>query len=240
MIKAMKKTICLILIILLCIPFVGCTKRITAQTEYHDRIAGLEQYVLESMGDYIGFEEPYYNESKTGNFIYMKIYFLTDYLENRKEKSLDQVVNETRMLINEYMIDNPDFFLNDGYDIEIDFRILNDVMFSSANPVKSTVASVSNQTGIIKRSDEDIYEYLYTLALENEDLEYIKTISDVKMIYLTKSNITQILDVVDHCPNIERVVVYTSEMAEELNELRSNVTFVAESDMGYAGIYKNQ
>ena len=235
-----KKTLCLLLIILLCIPFAGCKRRITAQTVYHDRIAGLERYVLESMGDYIGFEEPYYNESKTGNFIYMKIYFLTDYLENRKEKSLDQVVNETRMLINEYMIDNPDFFLNDGYDIEIDFRILNDVMFSSANPTKKRVATISNRTYTIERNEEVLYEYLYTLELEDEDLEFIKTVSDIKMIYLMRSNKTQILDVVDHCPNIERVVVYTYEMKEELSELRPNVTFVAESDMGYAGIYKNQ
>ena len=224
--RTIKKSICLLLIILLCIPFVGCTRKFAAQTVYHDRIAGLEQYVLKSMGDYIGFEEPYYNESKTGNYIYMKIYFLTDYLENRKEKSLDQVVNETRKLINEYMSDNPDFFLNDGYDIEIDFRILNDVMFSSANPVKSEVATVSNQTGIFKGTDEVLYDYLYTLDLAEDDLDYIKTMSDIKMIVLMNEDITQILDVVDHCPNIERVVVYTSEMAEELNELRPNVTFV--------------
>ena len=235
-----KKALLLILIILRCIPFAGCTRRTTAQTQYHDRIAGLEQYVLESMGDYIKFNEPQIIETEDAKYLYIQACFLTDYLENQEEKSLDQVVNETRMRINEYMTDNPDFFLNDGYDIEIDFRILNDVMFSSANPVKSTVASVSNQTGIIKRSDEDIYEYLYTLELEDEDLEFLKTVSDIKMIYLMRSNTTQILDVVDHCPNIERVVVYTSEMAEELNELRSNVTFVAESDMGYAGIYKNQ
>ena len=106
----MKKTICLLLIMLLFIPFVGCTKRITAQTVYHDRITGLERYVLESMGDYIGFEKPHYSESNTGNLIYMRIYFLTDYLENQEEKSLDQVVNETRIQINKYMADNPDFF----------------------------------------------------------------------------------------------------------------------------------
>jgi len=108
-------------------------------------------------------------------------------------------------------------------------------MFSSANPVKKEVATVSNRTYIINRNEEVLYEYLYTLELEDEDLEFIKTVSDIKMIYLMRSNKTQILDVVDHCQNIERVVVYTSEMAEELNELRSNVTFVAESDMGYAG-----
>jgi len=224
--QLIKKTLCLLLIILLCIPFVGCTKRITAQTVYHDRIADLERYVLESMGDYIGFEEPHYSESKTGNLIYMRIYFLTDYLENQEDKSLDQVVNETRIQINKYMADNPDFFLNDNYEIVIDFVILNDVMFSSANPVKSEVATVSNRTGITDRNNRVFYEYLYTLALEDEDLEYIETITDAKMIFLIKSNITQILDVVDHCPNIERVVVYTSEMAEELNELRPNVTFV--------------
>ena len=224
--KVFKKTLCFLLIMLLCVPFAGCTRRTTAQTQYHDRIADLERYVLESMGDYIGFEEPHYNESNTGNLIYMRIYFLTDYLENKEDKSLDQVVNETRIQINKYMADNPDFFLNDNYEIVIDFVILNDVMFSSANPVKSEVATVSNQTGITDRNNRVFYEYLYTLALEDEDHEYIETISDVKMIFLIKSNITQILDVVDHCPNIERVVVYTSEMAEELNELRPNVTFV--------------
>ena len=98
--------------------------------------------------------------------------------------------------------------------------------FSSANPIKLKIATVSNLTGIIEGTDEVFYDYLYNLALGDEDLEYIKTISDIKMIYLIKSNITQILDVVDHCQNIERVVVYTSEMAEELNELRPNVTFV--------------
>ncbi len=224
--KVFKKTLCFLLIMLLCVPFAGCTRRTTAQTQYHDRIADLERYVLESMGDYIGFEEPHYNESNTGNLIYMRIYFLTDYLENKEDKSLDQVVNETRIQINKYMADNPDFFLNDNYEIVIDFVILNDVMFSSANPVKSEVATVSNQTGITDRNNRVFYEYLYTLALEDEDHEYIETISDVKMIFLIKSNITQILDVVDHCQNIERVVVYTSEMAEELNELRPNVTFV--------------
>ena len=195
---------------------------------------------MKSMGDYIGFYDALYSESKSSKYVYMKIYFLTDYLESEQEKSLDQVVNETRILINEYMRDNPDFFFNDGYNIEIEFRILNDVMFSSANPTKKRVATISNRTYLIERNEEVLYEYLYTLELEDEDLEFIKTVSDIKMIYLMRSNKTQILDVVDHCPNIERVVVYTSEMAEELNELRSNVTFVAESDMGYAGIYKNQ
>jgi hypothetical protein len=212
--RIIKKTICLILIILLCIPFVGCTKRITAQTEYHDRIAGLEQYVLESMGDYIKFNEPQIIETEDAKYLYIQACFLTDYLENQEVKSLDQVVNETRMRINEYMTDNPDFFLNDDYEIVVDFVILNDIMFSSANPVKSTVATVSNRTGITERNNRVFYEYLYTLALEDEDLEYIETISDVKMIFLKKSNTTQILDVVDHCPNIERVVVYTSEMAK--------------------------
>ena len=195
---------------------------------------------MKSMGDYIGFYDALYSESKSSKYVYMKIYFLTDYLESEQEKSLDQVVNETRILINEYMRDNPDFFFNDGYNIEIEFRILNDVMFSSANPTKKRVATISNRTYLIERNEEVLYEYLYTLELEDEDLEFIKTVSDIKMIYLMRSNKTQILDVVDHCPNIERMVVYTSEMAEELNELRSNVTFVAESDMGYAGIYKNQ
>ena len=238
--NAIKKTICLLLILLLCVPFAGCIKRFTAQTVYNDRIEGLEKYVLKSMGDYIGFYDALYSESKSSKYVYMKIYFLTDYLESEQEKSLDQVVNETRILINEYMRDNPDFFFNDGYNIEIEFRILNDVMFSSANPTKKRVATISNRTYLIERNEEVLYEYLYTLELEDEDLEFIKTVSDIKMIYLMRSNKTQILDVVDHCPNIERVVVYTSEMAEELNELRSNVTFVAESDMGYAGIYKNQ
>ena len=181
---------------------------------------------MKSMGDYIGFYDALYSESKSSKYVYMKIYFLTDYLESEQEKSLDQVVNETRILINEYMRDNPDFFFNDGYNIEIEFRILNDVMFSSANPTKKRVATISNRTYLIERNEEVLYEYLYTLELEDEDLEFIKTVSDIKMIFLIKSNITQILDVVDHCPNIERVVVYTYEMKEELSELRPNVTFV--------------
>jgi len=103
--RTIRKIICLFLIILLCISFAGCKRRITAQTVYHDRIAGLEQYVLESMGDYIRFEFLDFNESKSGKHIDIKICFLTDYLENQEGTSLDQVVNETRMLINEYMID---------------------------------------------------------------------------------------------------------------------------------------
>jgi len=131
------------------------------------------------------------------------------------------------------MADNPDFFLNDDCKITIDFVILNNIMFSSANPVKRKVASVSNRTGIMKGTDLVLYDYLYTLALADEDLEFIKTVSDIKMIGLTTKDIPQILDVVDHCPNIERVVVSTSEMAEELNGLRSNVTFIAYSDLTY-------
>jgi hypothetical protein len=131
------------------------------------------------------------------------------------------------------MADNPDFFLNDDYEIEVDFVILNNIMFSSASSVKSKVASVSNRTGILESTGLVFYDYLYTLALEDEDLEFIKTVSDIKMIGLITKDIPQILDVVDHCPNIERVVVRTSEMAEELNGLRSNVTFIAYSDLTY-------
>ncbi len=228
-----KKTLCLILIILLCIPFTGCKKKTTAQTVYHDRIAGLEQYVLETMGSYIKFDKPQIIETKSSKCIYWQACFLTDYLEDQEKKSLDQVVNETRMLINEYMINNPDFFLNDAYAINIDFVILNDIMFSSANPIKLKIATVSNLTGIIEGTDEVFYDYLYNLALGDEDLEYIKTISDIKMIGLLDQDITQILDVVDHCPNIERVIVRTSEMEEELNKLRPNVTFVAVTDLTY-------
>ncbi len=233
MIKAMKKTICLILIILLCIPFTGCTYKILPQTQYHDRIAGLEQYVLESMGDYIKFDEPQFYEDQISRHFYIQACFLTDYLENQEEKSQDQVVNETRMLINEYMIDNPDFFLNNDYSLDIRFVILNNIMFSSANPIKLKVASVSNRTGIFEGTDEVLYDYLYTLDLAEDDLEYIKTMSDIKMIVLMNEDIPQILDVVDHCPNIERVIVSTSEMAEELNGLRSNVTFIGYSDIRY-------
>ena len=233
--RTIKKSICLLLITLLCIPFTGCTYKIVPQTKYHDRIAGLEQYVLESMGDYIKFNEPQIIETEDAKYLYIQACFLTDYLENQEEKSLDQVVNETRMRINEYMTDNPDFFLNDNYRIKIPFIILNNVRFSSANPIERYVAIVGNETGIIEGTHEVLYDYLYALALDDEDIEYIKTISDIKMIILMKKDITQILDVVDHCPNIERVLVSTSEMADELNELRPAVTFVAYSDAGYTG-----
>jgi len=228
-----KKTLCLLLIILLCISFAGCKRRITAQTEYHDRIAGLEQYVLETMGSYIKFNEPQIIETSNSKCIYLQACFLTDYVEDQEEISLDQVVNETRIRINEYMADNPDFFLNDDYSLDIRFVILNNIMFSSANPIKLTVASVSNRTGIFEGTDEVLYDYLYTLDLAEDDLEYIKTMSDIKMIVLMNEDIPQILDVVDHCSNIERVIVSTSEMAEELSELRSNVTFIGYSDIRY-------
>jgi len=90
--RTIKKSICLLLITLLCIPFTGCTYKIVPQTKYHDRIAGLEQYVLKSMGSYIRFEEPKFNETQNANSVFMRICFLTDYLDDQEKSTVFRTI----------------------------------------------------------------------------------------------------------------------------------------------------
>ena len=88
-------------------------EKVEKQTEYHESVSELEEYVLNEMGDYISFKEPSIDEDNIT--ISWGIYFVSDYYNDESQKQtyspLD-VMEDTRHLINDFLLDNPNYFIN--------------------------------------------------------------------------------------------------------------------------------
>lgn len=124
----MKKTLSLILkglIIIICIVVLlvvavllinhygGGKQAIKLKQETHSRVADLEQYVYDTLGGSIYFGEPEIDdELKTATIII---------IEDENDYHIDEF-DMARCLINQYLEDNPDCFLNNGYRIRLSYN----------------------------------------------------------------------------------------------------------------------
>lgn len=198
----------------------GCTReKITyRQTEYHEETAELEEYILGVMGDYICFDEPSIDESSGTTTIW--ILFLTDYINDENlmnEQSPISVMEETRLLLNDFVEENPSYFDNNkvfvsfAYQEYIDhgdgYGIISNY-FLNTNDIEDSFCFADYEERLIV---DDISGMVFDGVRETvlDDFE----------------NSDAVLDIIEHMPDIEKVYV-DDDLIDELSEVRPDIEFL--------------
>ena len=85
-----------------------------SQKDYHEGVEEVERYVLDSMGRYIIFCEPEFDEYT----VVWEVNIRESYTRSDKDKTYEEISNETVSLIEDYLLNHPDHLLN-SYDLYI-------------------------------------------------------------------------------------------------------------------------
>lgn len=217
--EAYLNTLGIILIVfsfLLC----GCARYVTVekQTEYHEEVAGLEEYLLDNVGDYLRFEQSDIIEDE--KYFEWHMTFVSDYTRNEElvsEHSYLEIMENTRVLFNEFLNTNPDYFLNEGYRITCEFYLA---------PDRSPESTTHNEIlGVISNRFND-NRFLGAVDYTN----YIIKAPDLGLTFTGVEHVTvpfyadldTAVEIVDSFPDLKQVV-YESDYATELAELRPDI-----------------
>ena len=189
------------------------------QTEYHDQVAGLEQYVLEEYDEYIEFLTP---EEENGQ-IEWDMYFLRSYMRNddmMDSKSIYEIMEGVRERINEYLCSNKlEYF--DGKAVLIRFWRPDITMFS-IDKSDVVIGWIYNYD----YADTTLVHDTFTSVAYYPDFDWncIKGKDDIYQLEIKDTPVETVLEVIDSLPNI-RYVYVSHEYREELSELRPDVEF---------------
>jgi len=85
-----------------------------SQKAYHEGVEDIEHYVLDSMGIYIVFCEPEFDEYT----VVWEVDIRESYTRSDKDKTYEEISNDTVSLIEDYLLNHPDHLLN-SYDLYI-------------------------------------------------------------------------------------------------------------------------
>lgn len=219
----MKKAISFIIVIaiLFCTFFFeGCTReKITyRQTEYHEGFEELEQSVLETMGDYICFDEPLVDESTGKTTIW--ILFLTDYINDENliiDYSPIDVMEETRLLMSGFLEDNPSYFNNKKVSVSF---------------VYQEYIDHGEGYGIIKNylinSDivEDSFCFVdYSTRLIVDDIAGLGFFGVKETVLNDIKDSAEVLSIIQQMPDVEKVYV-DDDLIDELSSARPDIEFI--------------
>ncbi len=218
--KLLLVTICLFLIS-------GCAhhEKYIKQTDYHESMPELEQYVLAEMGDYIAFEDPCIaDESKR---ISISIVLISEYTYNEEllvEYPLLAVMEDTRVKMNEFLSDNPEYFPA-GYYIDVTI---------SVPPDESTISTVRyyelgswrNFSPNKVYSDLSVVEYYGIVGAEN--IQYLNGdgIQVVNLVDYPSDRIDDVLLIIDNLPDVDEVYV-NSYVADDVISQRPDVNVIS-------------
>lgn len=219
-----KKRAIIILIIIAVLLSTSCRQLvIEKQSEYHDSIYDLELCLLEEYGDYYMFEEPNINTDSKRALI--SVVFLTSYINSdNKDKSLLEIMEGTRSLFNDFLADNPDCYLNDGYWIRFAFLEAPDT-YDPQIPYE-TWGTISNCPNGVYITDSSMccidYEFLLS-DLDNSDISF----EGIREINVKRyMNTDFVLNLLERMPDVEVVDVSTDELADYYSEFRPDLQFV--------------
>ena len=203
----------------------GCVRHvyIDKQTEYHEEVSGLEEYLLDHVGEYLRFEKPAIDE--VGKNFGWNMKFVSDYTRDENllaEHPYLEIMENTRQLFNDYLEANPEYYLNDGYNIECRFILAPDGSPDSTTH-EELLGTVSNAP----------YPY---------DVSYLRTVDYVGLInivpgsdlsfegveYITlppRADLDSAIAIVDSFPDLKQVTYY-SDYGSDLAELRPEIEVI--------------
>ena len=114
----MKKLVVVIMILSLFV-LCSCAKN-DGQKEYHEDVADIERVVLNTMDRYITFQKPLYDE----NSVSWQINIRESYTgSDNKDKSYDEICEQTVVLIEEYLEGHPEHRMN-NYEVYLSFWVM--------------------------------------------------------------------------------------------------------------------
>ena len=217
----------IVFIVLMIYPLLtcGCVRHvyIDKQTEYHEEVSGLEEYLLDHVGDYLRCEPPCVIEAD--KFFTWHMTFVSDYTRDEDlvaEHPYLEIMENTRQLFNEYLKENPDYYLNDGYQITCQFYLAPDrspdstahdeILGTVSNdpyPYEDSYLHAVDYYGLIRKAPES--------GLSFEGVEYITL--------PPKSDLETALEIVDSFPDLKQVIYY-SDYGSDLAELRPEIEVI--------------
>ena len=217
-----------IIVLLMCfvmsIPSCERTRRIERQTVYNESISDMEVYLLEDFGDCYIIEEPtILQESKS---IRLTFTFLTSFIHVAKvEGTVVDAMENTRLAINAFLHNNPEYFMNEGYRIYIEFWEASET-YNTSLPPGEMWGALSNRVSRTSTAENYmccVYYSFRTPELDNTDLSFegITAFDCRNMI-----GVDHIKRIIDLMPDLEVVYVY-SDLIQELSDYRPDIEFVS-------------
>ena len=203
----------------------------------HERVADMEQYVYDKVGPNIYFQEPEINEEE--HTVVLKL------IQNEGDMDYSRF-NLARIAINDYLEQDPDYFLNDEYYIDLQYLERNKI---PGDYVDSLISHSTNHFQfdgyyISASSDgnihiNDMYEGVYTLyCMDYYTVEYaygdasITTIDDLS--YTPSYEV--IMEILSNVPNLRYLCIgprddYNDceDIMNYLRETGSDVTILIEA-----------
>lgn len=208
----MKKIVIVMLLIMMCI--VTCCTRVLVvdkQSQYHELTEDLEKYVLYSLSEYIVFDEPVIKE----DFFYCNVTFVSGFATDAEEYDYIVIMEETRLLINEYLDNNKEYFLNDLY-VVFHFYKAPKVYSTGGTMPYEKIGQISNRNG---EEDTDVFISYVNYDYINSETITALHCEDIEEIDLSKKiNYDEVLTIVDSLPNLREVEVYSEYKDKLLND----------------------
>ena len=198
-------------------------EHVDKQTEYHEEVSGLEEYLLDHVGEYLRFEKPAIDE--VGKNFGWNMKFVSDYTRDENllaEHPYLEIMENTRQLFNDYLEANPEYYLNDGYSIECGFILAPDGSPDSTTH-EELLGTVSNDPYPYEDSYLRTVDYYGLIrkapnsGLSFEGVEYITL--------PPKSDLETALEIVDSFPDLKQVIYY-SDYGSDLAELRPEIEVI--------------
>ena len=91
-----------------------------AQKQYHENVEDIEIYVLNTMDRYIYFQDPQYGEVSVSWQVNIRESYTGS---NNKDKSYEEICEQTVALINEYLKEHPEHIMNSN-EMHISFWVM--------------------------------------------------------------------------------------------------------------------
>ena len=203
--------------------FPSCSTKhsvVLKQTEYHDSIYELEEYLLNDMGDYYRIEEP--RVDTDNKIIDIEFDFLSSYIYTGKvDNTIIEVMEDTRIVINTFLLVNPDYYLNDGYLIRVVF--IESPESHSLSP--EIWGRMSNRLFTSSSVEDSLCSVYYNIAsddLLNDNLGF-EGIRELDVQNMQNTNL--VLSLIDRMPDLE-IVNSSLDLIQYYSELRPDIQFV--------------
>lgn len=221
----MKKCLCIALLTIVVAFITSCVAKpliIDQQTEYHEEIRDLEEYLLQSMSAYYMFREPEIDYERKK--ITIDIIFLTSFVNNdNKDKNYLQVMEETRLLVNGYLDDNPDYYLNNDYSMVISFYEAPEYNMNSMPYERYGL--MMNDVNVLKDHHLCQVEYADIVNSYISGSVTFEGIREISLDYQYIADVDKILEILRDMPDVETVRVRPVEVMEELSNRRPDLVF---------------
>ena len=203
----------------------ACTGKriIERQTEYHTEIYGLEEYLIDIYGEFYCIDEP--DIDYDNQIVRIHCIFLTDYIENTEhDQTMLEVMEGTRVAVNLFLADNPDYFLNDGFIIRVFFFEYPESY--SEPPIERGVLCNELYETYTPEPTLCYVKYPDIMALYSSSSVSFEGIREINLDYLYDADIYDVLKVLNSMPDLEIVMVRPTEFSEELSNRCPTLLFV--------------